>query len=151
MLNPIPHPIHAAPEDISPHKYLIIHRSQHCQCCRATNEWSETFGLYHLRPNMGIGKYITNLRAVSEPKWNVPIETQDAKPTSIPFCHRCHEPSLAHSGLPTPPPSVQKVPGWLQQRTSGPNAKVSEVFSGTKSSKEKTPPKTLETLLDFIK
>lgn len=152
MLNPVPHPIHAAPEDISPHKYIIIERPQLCKCCGSQHSWSEVFGLYHLRSQLGVGKYITNLRAVSEPKWDVPIEMQKAKPTVLPFCHKCHEPSLAHSGLPKPPPTVQNVPGWLQQRaTSGPNAKVAETFSGKATAKAPAPPKTLETLLDFIK
>lgn len=151
-MSQVPFPRYQAPagvQDIPPHKYIVMLHSQRCKCCGGVNEWSEVFALTHLKSTLGHGKYVTNLRAVEEPKWNLPIAVQRSEPTVIPFCHRCHQPSLANSGLPEPPKSdPQKVPTWLSDRSKGPNANVTPK---TEPAKGKKVAPTVDSLLEMIK
>src|SRR5262245_12639677 len=116
MVHPVPHPITAsdAHEGIVPHLYLIMRRSQHCECCGATHTWSELYAQTFMRANWGYGKPIVNLRKLdSPPKYNLPIELRSTPPVMIPFCHSCNEPTLSHANPPLlePPPGAKVVIG----------------------------------------
>jgi hypothetical protein len=116
MTHPVPHPItNSDPhEGIIPHLYLIMQRSQHCVCCGSTHTWSELYAQTFMRANWGYGKPITNLRKLDgPPRYNLPIELRATPSVSIPFCHSCNEPTLAHANPPLaePPPGAKVVIG----------------------------------------
>lgn len=84
-----------------PHHYLILHHSQRCACCGRTHDWSELFAVSYLRPTLGFGKPVTNLRSLDTPEFNLPIVRKKLPAKPVPFCHSCFHPSL--HDLPDPP------------------------------------------------
>lgn len=103
----VPNPIHLAPATApAPTSYMVLRQSQRCRGCGRTHEWTEVYAKTNLRPQMDMGRYVTNLRPVNSPadvSWNLPIEYQDRPTHEIPFCHACHSTTkLTH--LPSPPP-----------------------------------------------
>jgi hypothetical protein len=89
-----------------PSAYVIVARTQVCDCCLARHTWSETYSLSQSRSRLGLGS-IEQLHAITTPKYRVPIHKRyTLKPERVPFCHSCNEPSLANtSGLLDPLPS----------------------------------------------
>jgi len=128
MIHPVPHPIWSSDphEGIAPHLYVIMQRSQRCTCCGHTHSWSELYAQTFMRANWGYGKPIVNLRKLEgPPKYNLPIELRSTPTVSIPFCHACNEPTLAHANppLPEPPPSARVVIGATLKPQEVPQAK----------------------------
>jgi hypothetical protein len=90
--------------DVMPHAYVVMHHTTHCQHCGAIHSHAALYAKTHLRSQHGLGKYVTNLRALyaDAPQYNLPIEHTLAKPDFIAFCQDCYAGmSLAH--LPPPP------------------------------------------------
>lgn len=89
--------------DIAPHTYTVQVSRTVCSNCKTIHEGCETFAKTHLRAQFG-GKYITNLRPLKEaPKYKLPIEVINKPIESVPFCHRCPDPTTVVSSLPYPP------------------------------------------------
>jgi hypothetical protein len=108
MNTTVPHPIHLASPTtgLAPTSYLVILQTQHCSGCGRTHKFTEIYAKTNMRPQMGLGNYVTNLRpihSISDLTWNLPIERNERPPHTIPFCHECHTTAkLSH--LPAPPP-----------------------------------------------
>ena len=131
----VPHPIHMASADSGPvpHKYLVLAREQQCACCGSIHRWSELYALTHLRPTMGMGKLISNLRALVWPKYRLPIEQRKAaKIEHIPFCHSCFQPSLANTPNLLDPPVVEpgRIVGFQPNATPKAESKVAKPKTG---------------------
>lgn len=103
MLHPLPKVSADAHEGVLPHAYRIVEHAQLCACCGATHRWSETFAVTHLKSRLEMSKYVTNLRPLDQPQYNLPIEHVKLGPVRVPFCHACNSPSL--HDLPSPPKS----------------------------------------------
>jgi len=56
---------------------------------------------------MGMGKPVTNLRRLDQPRYNLPIRHHTVAEVEVAFCHACCFPSLSH--LPAPPPAPHTV------------------------------------------
>jgi hypothetical protein len=138
QVHSVPHPITLADahSGVPPHRYVIMQRSQHCQTCNATHNWSELFALTHLRSQLGKGKYITNLRPLDAPRYNLPIERRPAATiVEVPFCHAC--PSISLDSLPDPPSLT-----ITNRIVGGP--------SDAKPSKDKPKPPSVKDIMDQI-
>ncbi len=124
-------PAHA---DVAPHTYVLHRRSQHCSNCGTLHEYSQCYAKTHLRSRTGAGKYVTNLRPLDSPQFNLPIEVMTAPAERVPFCCECFTAiSLAH--LPLPPQNdTQRITGGPQHATE-PSTKR---------------PKTAQEILDLI-
>lgn len=103
----VPHPIHLAPASTAPAptSYIVIRQSQQCRGCGNLHQFTEIYAKTNLRPQMGLGKYVTNLRpihSIHDVTWNLPIELHERPIHEIPFCHECYKTAnLSH--LPSPP------------------------------------------------
>lgn len=101
-----------AHRDVLPHAYVIRVRQQRCKCCNALSQFSELYAKTHLRSQLGLGKYITNLRPLMPegPLYDLPIERELFPVTEIPFCHNCNHPTLHDlPPLPQPPDHLRIV------------------------------------------
>ena len=147
MTHSVPHPIHLADahSDIAPHKYVIIERKQRCDCCGAVHSWSEVYALTYIRSRLEVGKYVTNLRHVDQPKYRLPIEQLRAtKVARVPFCHGCFHPTLEHTN------------GLLEPETPDPNKVLGSSFKPTvveapKAARPKTRRHTVDDILEMFK
>jgi len=123
---PLPLTMSDPHEGIIPHEYVVITRSQHCECCKSDHTWSELYAMTHIRPHLGLGKYISNLRRIERPKYRLPIRQIPAKRAEIiPFCHACYFPSLMHTYtlLDPPPTDPGKVLGFSAKSEPPPKPK----------------------------
>lgn len=130
LANPVPYPIYLADEAEGPvpSKYISIKRTQACQCCDLVHEYCELYAYSEMRTSLGMGKRVENLRRVTWPRYNLPIEQwEDNKVVLLPWCHDCLEPSLQMTpGCVEPPPPQRVTLNWL---------------SGTDPKVEKGPPR----------
>lgn len=104
-------PLYLAPAETGPipHTYVLHRHSQLCRNCATLHEWSAVYAKTHLRSRTGMGKYITNLRPVEKPEYNLPIEILIAAPGSIPFCLECvNAPDSNPLGHLPPPPKPER-------------------------------------------
>lgn len=87
-----------------PISYEIHHHTQTCVCCHKTHTHSDLYARMDTTKLDHRGKP-THLHALSWPTklYNLPIHTVHCKPTTIPFCHTCYFPSLAHFDSPPMP------------------------------------------------
>lgn len=122
---------------VLPHAYVILIRSQRCLCCHSVHRWSETYAKTHLKAQMGMGKYVTNLRPLDRPQYNLPIHRIVKEQVTVPFCHACNEPSLV--GLP-PLPIPEEIVNTLQD-----NVTI------TKPSPKPKAPTSVAALADFLR
>lgn len=108
-MNPVHHPIHSASPSSGPipTSYVVYRRAQHCTNCGTLHEYVELYAKTHLRSSAG-GKYITNLRPLDQPEYNLPIEIMPGSTRKVPFCHECAD-RLSLSNLPAPPDNVRIV------------------------------------------
>lgn len=114
-------------EPLPPHEYVIVVRTQRCDCCGATHKWSETYALSPLKPRLGLGRAGLELTRIHEPRYRVPITKRNsALIERVPFCHSCYEPSLANTAnleeIPSPEESQRILNSTLTplaEHTSG--------------------------------
>lgn len=96
-----------------PSAYIIVARTQTCDCCKATHTWSETYALSTTKARLGLGTPSQQLHKIREPRYRVPIWKRHTNAERIPFCHACYEPSLANTAnlleLPTPSDDYHRV------------------------------------------
>jgi hypothetical protein len=98
--------------EVVPHSYVVWHKPQHCKTCGTTHSHSELYAKTHIRSQLGIGKYITNLRPLDTPKYNLPVEIIQAPPTEVAFCAECYD-RVDLKALPSPPASVPRYPSVI--------------------------------------
>lgn len=104
----------ASPETL-PTSYMVFERQQHCVCCGRDHSWSELYAYSPVPAKWGYGRMVTNLKAILWPKYRIPVRQVPAVATQrIPFCHRCHGPTLEHSFelLDPPAPETGRVVGF---------------------------------------
>ena len=96
----------ALKEAPTPSSYVIVARTQVCDCCHSRHTWSETYSLSLARSRLGMG-LIEELHSIREARYRVPISKRfSLKAERVPFCHSCNEPTLSNtSGLLEPPTS----------------------------------------------
>lgn len=89
------------PPTTPPTAYVVHHTTQVCACCGSSHHHSAVYAETTLRGHWG--SRVLNLHRVPWPcpLLNLPIRIIHLKPTTLPFCHSCHEPSLA--AWPDPP------------------------------------------------
>lgn len=145
-------PITMAPphRDVLPHAYVIRVRQQLCKCCGALSQFSELYAKTHLRSQLGVGKYITNLRPLMPegPLYDLPIEREFFPPTETPFCHNCHEPSLHDLPQLPPQPDHLRIVGGPNDPPAAAKAAAKSTAKGTDAAKSS--PKKKPTIADLL-
>lgn len=130
----------AAPHSaVLPHSYMLYVREQECLNCRCTKRWSDIYAKTHLASQWNRGKYVTNLRPLAVPEFNLPIETIPVAKATVPFCFECVTDATL-SDLPLPPDNSKMV------GINSPEAKAEAAT--TVGGKPK--PKTAAAILDLI-
>lgn len=129
---------------VLPHAYVCMTHSQRCLNCALTHKWSTLYAKTHMRSTLGAGKYITNLRPLTRPEYNLPIETIQATETTTPFCHQCAATvTLSHlPPLPITEPAARPIAGH------GPAAATAAAGLGP-TKREPRKPATIDDLLDL--
>lgn len=151
-------PIHLAPASgpnvgIPPCRYVLMVHTQVCDCCHKSQTHSEVYAETHLKSRLEAGKYITNLRPVQWPSrafdalYDLPITRRDTKPTSVPFCHLCHEPSLSHWPK-VPQPVENVIPLHTPQRV--PDRAPAKATEGSSAKEAKPKGRSLDSILDML-
>jgi len=102
-------------KDILPHRYVVHVRRQICTHCQSMHEYSELYAKTHMRSQWG-HKYVTNLRPLDQPKYDLPIEVVNLEIQKVPLCHECVSQTML-SHLPTPP--VPDAPPLRLATTAG--------------------------------
>lgn len=113
---PAPTPIVNAPAfDPIPDRYVILRRTQICSCCGSEHAWTELFTETTLRHST-TGATVTNLRRADNLRFNLPITSRAAPPTTTPVCHTCPSTDLSSALSQLPPPDFfgdQLAPLWV--------------------------------------
>lgn len=118
-------------DNLVPDRYVVIARRQTCSCCKQTHEWSELYAWVHTKSHLGY-RNISNLRRIDWPRYNVPVQQVPvARDEQVPFCHSCHEPSLAHNpSMLDPPRQTAQVIGLAPAPAKPYTTKPSTVTKG---------------------
>lgn len=124
----------APQQDVLPHSYVIIKKSQLCTGCATLHESCDLYLKTHLKTRLGAGKYVTNLRPLASLEYRLPIETIHQTLTRIPFCHECvSDRAVAHlkplPSIEAPTPLRAALLDTDLARNSGPLATASEKAS----------------------
>ena len=100
-------PVTLPPPTVPPSRYVLVKRSQFCTACNTRHESSELYSHHNLPAAWNRGT-VRNLKPLTRPEFNLPIEVVVAKVLEIPFCHDCvMSTSLAH--LPPAPQEDHRV------------------------------------------
>lgn len=95
--------------DIVPDAYVRMRYAQLCTCCGTTSEYTRLFTRTRLRSTLGTG-WVLNTHICDEPKWNLPVITENAEPQILTICVHCTDSAIAAhmAALPPLPPPLHE-------------------------------------------